>query len=124
MNEIKLYLNAIDPRLWNVTMALVIGGIVQGFKTYLPAQWGAIPSRWKVIPAMAIGALLGGTSSADGVVALVLDAALGSFSGLTAAGGHEFVDRMKKKMGPPSAVEAAIGEEPAQEQPGKNESKS
>lgn len=96
VSELKAQLDAIDPRLWVIFWAFIVGGVVYTLKRF--GLWKKVPSQIKVPMSAVLGALLttiGDTMAADVDVAKVmLDAAIGAFSGLMATGGHQFWARM------------------------------
>lgn len=93
---LKSQFDALDPRLWHVAVAVVVGALVFGFKRTWPRRWKALPPRYRALPAAVVGALLA-APAAQGATSVVLDAVLGAFSGLTAAGGHELISRLFSK---------------------------
>lgn len=111
--ELKARADAIDPRLWNFLMAMLIGGLIYAFKRWKPETWQKLPSRYKVLPATIVGMLVSGAAGQD-VLNVVLEAAFGTTSGLMAAGGHELWDRLLSPRQPPPEPAA----EPSEEQGG------
>ena len=85
--------DAIHPQLWFLVVAGVVGAIVFAWRKANAASWNKLPSRLKVLPATIIGALLAATSD-DKAGTVIVNAMLGAFSGLTAAGGHEMLVRL------------------------------
>lgn len=98
MTDLKAQLDAIDPRLWLVFWAFAVGAVIYGLKQ--AGLWAKLPRRVKVPMSAILGALM--TTVADvtidperiNLAKLVLDAAIGAFSGLTATGGHQFWTRI------------------------------
>lgn len=98
MGSLKAALDALDPRLWLVFWALVVGGVVWVLKK--TGTWAKLPSRVKVPFGTALGALMTATADvaidpgAINVAKVLVDAVVGGFSGLTATGGHQLWVRL------------------------------
>jgi hypothetical protein len=96
--EFKSQVDGVDPRLWNFLMALLVGAMVYAFKRARPELWQRLPSRYKVLPATAVAMLVSGAAGQD-VANMAFEALFGATSGLMAAGGHEFWDRLLSPSG-------------------------
>lgn len=86
--EFKSQLDAIDPRLWWVVIALVVYGLVFAWKKIHPASFEKVPARFKALPAAILGAIMAATA-ADEIPKMLFDLVMGVISGVTAVGGHE-----------------------------------
>lgn len=93
LNNLRAQVEAIDPHLWFAAVAVAVGAIVALARKLAPASWDKLPSRFKVLPAAIIGALLT-AGAGDHAASIVVNLVIGAFSGLTAAGGHEMGVRL------------------------------
>lgn len=106
LNSIKLTLDALDPRLWWLGIALLTYLVMwcwRWLSKWLPVslQFDQCPARVKALPAAGIGLLLGAASAGLSSVELgqqlagiVVDAIAGACSGVTSVGLHEMVNRL------------------------------
>lgn len=112
MMEFKVALEAIDPRLWWLSITLFIYALIWIWRWVSPKlptvlQFENVPSQFKPLPALAIGAVLGATGMESQEIArILLDLVLGSISGVTAVGGHETLARLMG--GSPSAPSTEV----------------
>jgi hypothetical protein len=110
MLDIKLYLDAIDPRLWWVGITLVVYLVVQLWRwlsQWLPAgiRFEAVPTRARAVPAVLLAAAIGATGlDSTEIAKVLLDLALSSVAGVTAVGGRDILTRM---LGAPGAAAAS-----------------
>lgn len=86
--EFKSQLDAIDPRLWWLVIALVVYGLVFAWRKIHPASFDKIPARFKALPAAILGAIMASTA-AEEIPKMLFDLVMGAISGVTAVGGHE-----------------------------------
>jgi hypothetical protein len=93
MTEFKNYLDAIDPRLFYLTIALAVGAVIFGWKKIHSESFYKVPTRYRALPAAVLGALVSGSSATE-IKHAVIDAVIGVFAGVTAVGGHEFLSRL------------------------------
>lgn len=107
MQELKAYLDSIDPRLFYLAVALVIGAIIFGWKKIHSTSFYKLPGRYRALPAAILGAIASASTSSE-LKRAVVDAVIGVFAGITAVGGHEFLTRLlsgDKKKAAPAAEE-------------------
>ena len=89
LSGLKETLEAIDPRLWPLSIALVVWALYAAFKHFFPRKFTELPSRWKGVPGMVLAAALSGLSGPD-FSSFIVETLIGA---LVAGGGHEFIDR-------------------------------
>lgn len=106
--DFKAQLDAVDPRLWFILWAGIVGGVNHALK--LTPLWSKLPSALKVPFSAANGAVIGlaADTSIDpehvSVLTVAVNAFVGSFTGLTATGGHQLVSRAKPKPSEPASA--------------------
>lgn len=90
--DIKVLIQSVDPRLWPMTIALLVGFAYWGWKKVHPASFEKVPPKLKALPGTILAAVVSGLTLPD-LPTFVMDVILGS---LTAGGGHEFLQRLRK----------------------------
>lgn len=111
MKQVVDTLNTIDPRLWPLTIALLAYGAIQLWKSIHPSSFAAVPSRVKMLPAIAVSAIVAGSASdVTDPSALLSDMVIGALSGVFAVGGYEVVTRAAKPRQEPQTQDAARDE--------------
>lgn len=98
LSGLRAQADAIDPHLWFAAVAVLVGAVVFAWRKVAPSTWDKVPSRFKVLPAAIIGALLT-AGAGDKASSIILHLVIGAFSGLTAAGGHEMGVRLLSGTG-------------------------
>lgn len=106
MIDFKNSLDAIDPRLWWVLVALVVYLVVYLWRVLSPKlpeplRFSSLPSRFKALPAALLGLAMGVTSVDNDaeVVKMIVDLVLSAVAGVTAVGGHETLRRLSTGAG-------------------------
>jgi hypothetical protein len=100
MIELKIALDALDPRIWWVGVTLLVYLLVWCWRwvsRYLPAvlRFEACPSRLRALPAVGLATAIGATGIDSAEIAkILLDLVLAAISGVTAVGGHEMLGRL------------------------------
>ena len=100
MTDLKQTLDALDPRLWWLSITIGIYLLVFVWKKLsakLPEaiRFDQIPTRLKVLPALALALVLGATGLESAEIGRnVLEMLLGVISGVTAIGAHETLQRL------------------------------
>lgn len=109
LEEFIAGLDAIDPRLWPLTLAVVVYVLVQIWKVAHRASFDALPPRVRALPPVLIAAVLSATArQLDSWPQLFTDVLLGGLSGTLAVGGHETVARLRDR--PRGEVARAVEE--------------
>ncbi len=98
MHEIRIYLDAVDPRLWPLCLALAVGAVVFVWRKAHPRSFERLPRPWQSLPAVVLAAVVSGATGAD-VVQMVVEAIAGGFSGVLAVGGHHVVKPLPSLKG-------------------------
>ena len=93
MHEFKAYLDGVDPRLFYIGVALLVGAVIFGWKKIHPDSFFKLPTQYRALPAIILGAETS-ASSATEIKRAIIDAVIGIFAGITAVGGHEAVSRL------------------------------
>jgi len=93
MHEFKAYLDGVDPRLFYIGVALLVGAVIFGWKKIHPDSFFKLPTQYRALPAIILGAVTS-ASSATEIKRAIIDAVIGIFAGITAVGGHEAVSRL------------------------------
>jgi hypothetical protein len=114
MHEFKAYLDAIDPRLFYIGIAMLVGAVIFGWKKVHPASFFRLPTQYRALPAVILGAVTS-ASGASEIKRAIIDAVIGVFAGITAVGGHEAVSRLfsldAKKAAKAAKIKTAAAEE-------------
>lgn len=106
MHAVKLYLDAVDPRLFYLTICAVAYLIVSVWSTYLPLSFAKLPPQLKALPSVLIGAVLSASaSSALELKAVFLNTLWGAVLGLTAVGGYEAKTRLVSGLGTRAVID-------------------
>lgn len=92
MTGIRLYLDAIDPKLWPLALALAAWALVYAWRKAAPRlpsalQFDSLPARVQALPGVLWAAALSASTGADAVEAMRA-ALLGTLSGVLAIGIH------------------------------------
>lgn len=97
MKELIAQLQAYNPQALPIVVAVLTGGVIHGWKLFFPTSFDRLDPKFKAYPATIVAAVMtaGITATAKPVnlLELTLAALFGGFSGLTAVGGHEFLER-------------------------------
>lgn len=96
MHDVRLYLEAIDPRLWHVVVGAVVFAVIYAWRKISPSTFDALPPKAQALPAIILGVVISESSSAN-FTGMLIDAIFGAFSGWQAIGSHEF---LKTSPGP------------------------
>lgn len=86
------FIQDVDPRLWSLTIAVVVGWSYWLWKLIHPKSFEGMPSRLKALPGALIAAVLSGATASE-LGEFILNTVIGA---LTAGGGHEFIQRALK----------------------------
>lgn len=87
--DLKTAIDAVDPRLFYVLVALITFGVIYGWRRLFPETFERIPPKLQSLPAIILGAVLSGASDTATLKQAVVAAILGACSsGLAAIGGH------------------------------------
>lgn len=89
--DIKQSLVALDPRLWPLTIAVVVGALYWIFKRLWPEAFRRLPAKLKAVPGAVAAAALSGAAAPD-ITEFLVETIIGT---LTAGGGHEFIARLR-----------------------------
>ena len=110
--EFKRQLDATDPRLWYLLIAMLVGALMETWRRALPRSFKKVPTRLKALPAMLIGTLVSLTPSQSAQEAF-WNAVAGVLMGLLAVGGYEAKVRLLSGQGTrPEPVDEASGDKP------------
>jgi hypothetical protein len=96
MIAVKQYLDAIDPRLWWITVAVVVYATMELWKRFLPGLFQAVPARWRALPPLLLAGAFSATAAVD-LPALIIETILGTVSGVMAVGGRDTINRAKSR---------------------------
>ncbi len=100
MADLKLYLDAMDPRLWWLGVTLLIYCLVHLWRAlgkYLPQalRFEVVPTRFRALPAAALALVIGATGLSSGdILQNLLGLVLSGVAGVTSVGLHEMVQRL------------------------------
>ena len=92
MANIQALIQSVDPKLWPFCIALLVGFFYWAWKKVHPASFEKIPPRLKALPGAVVAAVVSGATVPD-LQSFILDVVIGA---LTAGGGHEFLERLRK----------------------------
>ena len=107
MHAFIAHLNALDPRLWPLLLALVVYGLVHAWRTLLPASFDSVPPRLRAVPPLLLSAVLSASAhELSNWAGMFTEIVLGAASGTMAVGTHETVVRLLTGSGSRSAPEA------------------
>jgi len=89
MQDLKLYLDAVDPRLFHTLLAVAIGSLYYGWRKLHAASFDALPQALKALPGLLIGAGASALATNSTVLSdVVMQIVSGVGSALLAVGGH------------------------------------
>lgn len=91
MAALKLAMNGFDPRLWPVSIAVLVGLSYWLWRTVHPKSFDELPSKLKALPGAILAAVVSGLAGQE-LWGFILDTVIGS---LTAGGGHELIERLR-----------------------------
>lgn len=98
LHTIRDYLNALDPRLWPLAIALAVGGLIYLWRKVHPSSFARLPKAVQALPPLLIGAALSAGAGVEDLVQLIIESVAGGLSGLLAIGGHHAGKRAKKAL--------------------------
>lgn len=94
LHAARAALAAVHPLLPFICIAAIVGGLVYLWRRFSPTTFDKLPPQIQALPALLISAILAGASSGGDVGRMMIDAAIGAFSGLLSVGGHEALKRL------------------------------
>lgn len=116
MQQLKLFLDSLDPRLFHAVLALVIGAAYYAWRRFSPATFERLPKALQPLPALLLAgtANVMATSNTGQLIELATQLGLGVLDGVLAVGGHHV---LKALPGPYGSSSATTSQVPAESPP-------
>ena len=95
LHAARAELAAVHPLLPYLAIAVLVGGVVYAWRRLAPSSFQKLPDSVQALPAVMLSAVLAAASTGDdaGLGRVLVEIALGAFSGLLPVGGHEALKR-------------------------------